>query len=378
MDSGVRNNLRAARARLGLSQQVLAASAGVTRQTVGGIEGGLYAPSAAVALRLAKALACRVEDLFWLEEDLPDLIGVLAGEAQQGRELRVTLAEVGGRWVAHPLHGAAAFRSEMVPCDGLGTLTGPGSELRVRPLGELQTLRQGVVLAGCTPALSLWARAAERWHPGLRVHWTFANSTAALHALGAGEVHGAGVHLGDPDCGEDNTAAVARTLPGREVVLVNLGVWEEGMLLPPGNPKAIRGAADLARPDIGIVNREIGSGSRRVLDDLLHVHGVPSGAVRGYDRIAASHQEVAEAMAAGVADAGVSSACVAAAYGLDFLPVRLARYDMVFLKEYLNHEPVRQLLSTLDHRWVRSQLSVLGGYDTSRTGEVVAAILNSG
>src|SRR5437879_3045534 len=68
-ESGVCNNLRATRTRLGRSQQELATAAGVTRQTVGGIEAGLFSPSALVALRLAKALGCRLEELFWLEED---------------------------------------------------------------------------------------------------------------------------------------------------------------------------------------------------------------------------------------------------------------------------------------------------------------------
>src|SRR5690554_6945123 len=57
--------------------------------------------------------------------------------------------------------------------------TAPGYESETPGRGTL-------VLAGCTPALSLWARAAERWQPSLRVHWTFANSEQALHALARG------------------------------------------------------------------------------------------------------------------------------------------------------------------------------------------------
>jgi DNA-binding XRE family transcriptional regulator len=57
------NNLKALRLRQGLSQQELAKCAGVTRQTIGGGESGLYTPSTLVALRLARALGCRVEDL---------------------------------------------------------------------------------------------------------------------------------------------------------------------------------------------------------------------------------------------------------------------------------------------------------------------------
>jgi putative molybdopterin biosynthesis protein len=92
----VRNQLRAIRTRLALSQQDLATAAGITRQTVGGLEAGLYAPSAGVALRLARTLGCRVEDLFWLEEDLPALRATPSRGFPADRPVRVSLAQVGG------------------------------------------------------------------------------------------------------------------------------------------------------------------------------------------------------------------------------------------------------------------------------------------
>lgn len=367
------NQLRSVRARLALSQQELAEAAGVTRQTIGGIEGGLYAPSVAVALRLARALGCRVEELFWLDDDLPAL------EAQPSRDFaplggeRVAMARVGGQWVAHPLSGMAAFRSEMIPADGI-TEPAQGAGLRVRLLDEPDSLERTVALAGCTPALSLWARAAERWNPGLRVHWTFANSTRALEQLARGEVHAAGLHLYDAEAGEYNTPFVRRALAGRDVLLFNLGVWDEGLVLHPDYGARIRRVADLAAPDVRIVNREEGAGARLVLEEALAEAGVPFEAVTGFGDIVRGHLEVAQAVAEGRADAGVTTTCVARAFGLPFLPLKQVRYDLAVLQEYVSHPPVRQLFSTLEHRWVRSQLSVLGGYDITRTGEVVAEI----
>ena len=66
----LRNKLKQTRIRLGMSQQDLANLAGVTRQTISGVESGQYAPSTTIALRLAKALGCQVEDLFWLEAEV--------------------------------------------------------------------------------------------------------------------------------------------------------------------------------------------------------------------------------------------------------------------------------------------------------------------
>jgi putative transcriptional regulator len=65
------NRLKVARAEKSLSQEQLAALAGVTRQTISSIETGQYNPSALLALVLARRLDRRVEDLFSLEEDKP-------------------------------------------------------------------------------------------------------------------------------------------------------------------------------------------------------------------------------------------------------------------------------------------------------------------
>jgi putative transcriptional regulator len=65
----VRSHLR--RHRLladGMSQQELADRVGVTRQTVHSVETGKYKPTVELALRLARCLGVRVEDLFELEE----------------------------------------------------------------------------------------------------------------------------------------------------------------------------------------------------------------------------------------------------------------------------------------------------------------------
>jgi molybdate-binding protein/DNA-binding XRE family transcriptional regulator len=368
------NDLRATRLRLGISQQELARAAHVTRQTISGIEAGIHSPSAAVALRLARALGGRVEDLFWMEEALPSITAVPAAGTPSGPTLRLALARVGPNWVAHPLHGDDAFQVDMVPADGIGTLDSGSSALRVELLDDARTLERTAVLAGCTPALSLWARAAERRHPGLRVHWTFANSVVALRALARGEVHLAGLHLEDPQTGEDNTSYARRFLDGRAATLINLGVWDEGLLVRSGNPLGLKSGADLARPDVRIVNREEGAGARMLLESALRADGVPFATVRGFDHLVFSHLEVARAVASGAADAGVSSACVAAAYGLGFLPLREVHYDLAIMKEYLEELPVRQLLATLENRWVRSQLRRLAGYDTGHTGEVMGEV----
>lgn len=63
-----KNLLRSAREREGLTQEKLAERAGVSRQTIISIEGGRYVPSLELALTFARIFACRVEDLFGIQE----------------------------------------------------------------------------------------------------------------------------------------------------------------------------------------------------------------------------------------------------------------------------------------------------------------------
>lgn len=62
------NRLRERRESAGLTQERLAALAGVSRQTINSIEAGRYVPSLELALKLGRVFGCRVEDLFGIAE----------------------------------------------------------------------------------------------------------------------------------------------------------------------------------------------------------------------------------------------------------------------------------------------------------------------
>jgi molybdate-binding protein len=339
---------------------------------IASIEAGKFAPSAAGVIRLAKALGCRVEDLFWLDEDLPVITARPSALNPPQRGDRVALARVGNGWVAHSLSGERAFRHEMAPADGIAEPIAGDDIDSVKLLQEPAAIADTVAIAGCTPALSLWARSAERWYPRLRLQWFHANSTEALGCLARREVHAAGLHMRDPVTGEHNVPYVRHALKGIPTTLVNLGTWQEGFVVRAGNPLNVQSAGDLANEGVRLVNREPGAGARLLLDTLLDESGVAPNSIQGYNSIRRTHQEIASDVLSGHADVGMSIESVAAAYGLSFVPMREVRYDLAFLTEYLSEQPVQQALEALRHRWVKSQLRFLGGFDTAMTGEIMA------
>lgn len=366
------NGLRAARRAAGLSQGALAAQADTTRQTIGALEAGLYAPTLGVALRLARALGREIEGLFWLEGERPAVQAEVlsSGPPPAGLPLRVQVARVGGRTLARPLDAFGV-------ADGLIAAGTVGAQVAGRAIVTLltdpATLDRTAVVLGCDPALTTLGAHLGRRHarPGLRLAVGQATSLAALAALARGEAHAAGMHLLDEATGEYNLPFVRRAFAGRHVRVVTAAHWQQGLIIARDNPRGIAGAADLARPDLTIVNREPGAGSRAALDHALRVADTMPEAVRGYARTVGSHRAVAEVVAAGLADAGPGILAAARALGLGFIPLAEERYDLVFADETRDCAPVIALLDTLNSRAFRDEIDALPGYDTSRTGTVV-------
>ena len=63
------NHVKQTRKKMGLTQKELSVLAGVGRVTISNIETERYVPGVDIALKIAGALECRVEELFTLEKD---------------------------------------------------------------------------------------------------------------------------------------------------------------------------------------------------------------------------------------------------------------------------------------------------------------------
>ena len=131
-----------------------------------------------------------------------------------------------------------------------------------------------------------------------------------------------------------------------DCIVVTFAHWEEGLIVKQGNPKTIRGVTDLARPRVTIVNREKGSGARRLLDRQLVMAGIPPARIKAYADEVLSHLGSGLTRENGLADAGIGVRAAAAIFGLDFIPLQRERYDLVIPKIY--YESLQGLRTLLD------------------------------
>ncbi len=356
------NRLKRERMARGWTQRQVADLAGVSRQSYVAIEAGRAIPSTEVSLRLADAFAKPVEQLFQLRDGVEGQTVVARWSGGSPRAAaRVRLVRVGSRAVAVP-----AGNEERLVRGSSGTVTAVLDEDV-----EVTTLSDGppepaLVVTGCDPAFGVVAESLWR-ERGIEALWTGRGSRGALEALSRGEAHIAGAHLMDPAGGGFNVGWVDELVPF-PCTVVGFSEWEQCLIVAGGNPREIRNIEDLGRPGIRIVNREPGSGSRRLLDDLLGKAGIPGEILAGYGIELQGHMAVAEAVAAGFADAGIAIRAAARAYGLAGIPIREERYDLVIPDHFLDLPAIQMLLGTLRRDGVRRQIEALGGYDTAIMG----------
>jgi putative molybdopterin biosynthesis protein len=361
----IENRLAAVRQKRGVAAAQLAKMAGVSRQTIYAMEAGTYVPNTALALRLARVLDVRVEELFALPDDAvppamrTEEVAVLPGPEKLEAGQAVQLCRVDRRLVASapsPVQWYLPASDAMV-----------AGKHTVQVFRGEEDFRNRLLVAGCDPAISVLARHVQA--AGVELVLAHRNSSQALQLLKDGFVHIAGTHLRDEVSGESNLPEIGRMFPKNAVAVISYAVWEEGIVTARGNPKGIRGVEDFARKDIAIVNRESGAGSRRLLDEHLKRLGIASAAVRGYRTEAQGHMPAAWQVLQGAADCCIATRAAARVFGLGFVPLVSERYDLAIRKRDLELPGMQALLDVLGRASFRREVESLGGYDTRAAGE---------
>ncbi len=293
--------------------------------------------------------------------------------------LRVTLGRVGKRVVATPLKRGASIIMSLVLADGVVRIPRfsegihAGEEVDVELLVPPEVLDRTIVVTGSHDlTMELLADALRREQKGVRLISTNVGSLSGLMALARDEAHIAGSHLLDEETGEYNLPYVRRLIPDRDVVVLGFVYREQGLIVPPGNPKNIRDLEDLTRPDVVFVNRQRGAGTRVLLDYELKRRGINPRQIKGYERMEYTHLAVAATVKSGAADCGLGILAAARALGLDFIPLFRERYDLVIPREYYESDLLAPLLEVIRSDRFREAVEALGGYDTSIMGEVIA------
>jgi len=208
-------------------------------------------------------------------------------------------------------------------------------------------------------------------HPDIIAVFGSVGSLGGLRALKRGACHIAASHLLHSDEQEYNFEFVQQEF-GRELAaVVNFCQREQGLIVAPGNPKQLHSVADLAQPGVVIANRPLTTGTRLLLDRELQRAGLTGMQIQGYGNEYQSHWDVAFEVLTGRAAAAPAIRSVATVMGLDFVPLRWERYDLLIAKARFFEEGVQLFLNMLQDPALRRLAHDLQGYDLSACGKML-------
>lgn len=291
--------------------------------------------------------------------------------------LRVKMGIVGGRPVAVPISRGAALLMSLVRADGIVQVPAgteelaAGTEVSVKRLEPVRSVEGNIILLGTHDiTYEVLNGQLMRAHPELTLFTAATGGKRGLEALTRGLCHIAAMHMFDEEEGEYNIPQVRRAeMP---IVLVNLFQRDLGLVVAQGNPKNIQGLADLVRPEVNFINRQLGSGTRMLMEYHLRQAKIDPSKIKGFTQEAYTHMSAAAAVSSGAADAGLGIPATAKASRLDFVPCFPERLDLAIPKKFFNLYAIQGLLQAIrSEQFKREAATHLAGYNFAQAGKVL-------
>ncbi len=301
----------------------------------------------------------------------------ITSEIGEEEHIRLSIGFVNGHFIGNPLPRGAGVTMSLVQADGLLVIPAEsagfeqGETVQVELYRPSVELRSNLLAAGSHDLiLNLLATALKQRDPNVNLTSSHLGSMGGIMAINNDQAHIAGVHLFDPTSGEYNLPYIRELLPGKPVLLVNLTYRQQGWMVPSGNPDRVNTVADLAEKKLEFINRQKGAGTRLLFDYLLAKNELAATQISGYQREEHTHLNVAAAVAAGTAQAGLGILSAARAFDLHFIPVAEERYDLLMTEDFYQSPAGQLLLGIISDPSFQAEVEKLGGYSMREAGKV--------
>jgi putative molybdopterin biosynthesis protein len=202
----------------------------------------------------------------------------------------------------------------------------------------------------------------------------YRGSFDALGSLLRGDCDLAGFHVVDGPFGARMATRYAEWLKPKVHRLIRVATRTQGLVVAAGNPKQIRGIADLTREDVRLINRQKGSGTRALAEYFISEAGLDRARMQGYQNEEFTHAAVGAMIAGGQADAGFAVEAAATQFRLGFVPLVAERYYLACRQEHLGSPELDALLAALRSAEFRALVYGLAGYSAAGAGEALGVL----
>jgi putative molybdopterin biosynthesis protein len=194
-------------------------------------------------------------------------------------------------------------------------------------------------------------------------------SLDGVERFSEGQAVACGMHILDMTDGGYNVSVASQATVGLECVLLEWA-WREQGLITQSDTSGIETLNDAVNANMRFIVREPQAGSRVLFQHLIHEAGLTIMDVDIVSYEARSETDVGMAISEAKADAGLGIRAVAQQLGLNFIPMKKERYDLLIRRRDFFEGPMAQLIAFAQTDAFKARAEQMEGYDISGFGNV--------
>ena len=323
-----------------------------------------------------------IKSMYGLEYELPIKLKAkvkkkIPSTAGLKEFVRVNLTEIENEMVAVPQKRGSASMHSLINADGVmpiqeskeGIFSGDFTDVYI--LKSKNKIKNNLMMIGSHDlAVDKLINQIKKNKENFELNIQSVGSMSGLVSLKRGECQLAGAHLLEPETGEYNISYINDLFKNEKMAVINLVHREQGLMVKKNNPKRLNDINSLKDENVKFINRQRGSGTRVLLDYLLKTNNIDKTNIKGYDKEELTHMGAAVQVAEGTADAALGIRAAASAVGLDFIPIKKEKYDIILKKKSLEDPRIKRLIKIIKSSPFQKAVKELKGYDLKNSGEI--------
>lgn len=201
----------------------------------------------------------------------------------------------------------------------------------------------------------------------LNIDFNSRGSLDNLKLLNSSQADITGFHFPEEPVSTSLKSSYSQWLSDEHQILVQLATREQGLLVKPSLVDHITSLHGLTRRSVKFINRQKGSGTRAIFDELLKLEGINKKDINGYNSEEFTHTAIAALINSGAANVGFGLKAVAKRFKLKFVPIIKETY-VIAIDKTLPGNTIDKLIKLIRSRELKNKINKLAGYNGAGTG----------
>ena len=237
--------------------------------------------------------------------------------------------------------------------------------------GKTNKQKKLIAYASHDLAISFFQELCEQSN-NLEIDFNSRGSLDALKQLQTSQYNIAGFHFPEGNIAKLLTPEYKQLLDDEKHLFIHLATRQQGLIFKTSLSDHIKDINGVTRRSIKFINRQKGSGTRAIFDQLINLNNISKKDINGYKKEEFTHTAVAAMISSGQADIGFGLEAAASQFKLSFLPLITEHY-VIGINKSLADKTKAILRKILKDESLKKKINKLPGYNASLTGKVIHA-----